>query len=174
MPNIIPEKMTKFNIYSDDNRLLGVAEGTFPSLEFITTEIKGSGIAGTLDSPGGGTFGSIVVSLNWRTTTRDFWQLAVPGTHTLDMYAEMLSYDAGHGEYKSESLHIYIRALTKKLEMGKMTDMESQEGNTEHEVYFMKLDIDNEEQIMLDKFNYVYRVQGEDYLAQTRRALGMM
>ena len=161
MPNVIPEKITKFNVYSDDSRLLGVADGNFPSLEFITTEIKGSGIAGTIDSPGGGQFGSIVVTLNWRTTTRDF-------------YAELLSYDAGYGEYRSESLHVYLRAFTKKGDMGKLPDMESQEGSTEHEVYYMKADIDNSEQLLIDKFNYIYRVQGEDYLADTRRALGMM
>ncbi len=173
MPNIIPEKITKFNIYSDDSRLLGVADGNFPSLEFITTEIKGSGIAGTIDSPGGGMFGSIAVTLNWRTTTPDFWDLAVPGSHTLDMYAELLSYDAGYGEYKSQQLHVYLKAFTKKLDMGKLPDMESQEGSTEHEVYYMKVDIDNVEQLMIDKFDYVYRVQGHDYLADTRRALGM-
>ncbi len=174
MPNIIPEKITKFNVYSDDSRLLGVADGNFPSLEFITTEIKGSGIAGTLDSPGGGMFSSIVVSLNWRTTTRDFMQLAIPGSHTLDLYAELLNYNAGLGEYESESLHIYMKAFTKKLDMGKLSDMESQEGNTEHEVYFMKIDINNSEQLLIDKYNYIYRVQGIDYLADTRRNIGMM
>ena len=174
MPNIIPEKITKFNVYSDDSRLLGIADGNFPSLEFITTEIKGSGLAGTIDSPGGGQFGSIVVTLNWRTTTRDFMQLAVPGSHTLDLYAELLSYDAGSGEYLSESLHIYMKAFTKKLDMGKLPDMESQEGSTEHEVYYLKADIDNQEQLLIDKFNYIYRVQGTDYLADTRRNIGMM
>ena len=173
MPNIIPEKITKFNIYADDSRLLGVADGNFPSLEFITTEIKGSGIAGTIDSPGGGMFGPIVVTLNWRTTTPDFWELAAPGGHILNMYAELLSYDAGYGEYKSQQLYVYIKAFTKKLDMGKLPDMESQEGSTEHEVYYMKVDIDNAEQLMIDKFDYVYRVQGRDYLADTRRALGI-
>ena len=174
MPNIIPEKITKFNVYSDDSRLLGVADGNFPSLEFTATEIKGSGIAGTIDSPGGGTFGSMVVTLNWRTTTTDFMQLAIPGSHTLDMYAELLSYNAGSGEYEAESLHVYLKAFTKKLDLGKLADMESQEASTEHEVYFMKLDLNGSEQILIDKFNFVYRVFGEDYLAQTRRNIGML
>ena len=174
MPNIIPEKITKFNVYSDDSRLLGVADGNFPSLEFMTTEIKGSGIAGTLDSPGGGTFSSIVVTLNWRTTTKDFMQLAIPGSHTLDMYAELLSYNAGTGGYMADSLHFYLKAFTKKLDMGKLSDMESQEGSTEHEVYYMKVDINNQEQLLIDKYNYIYRVQGTDYLADTRRNIGMM
>ena len=39
MPNIVPEKMTKFRVYADDGVLLGIADGNFPSLEFMTTEI---------------------------------------------------------------------------------------------------------------------------------------
>ena len=67
-----------------------------------------------------------------------------------------------------------MKAFTKKLDMGKLPDMESQEGSTEHEVYYMKVDIDNQEQLLIDKFNYIYRVQGSDYLAGTRRNIGMM
>lgn len=174
MPNLVPEKMTKFKVYSDDGDLLGIADGNFPSLEFITTEIKGAGIAGTIDSPGGGMFSSIVVTLNWRTTSRDVFTLAAPVGHTIDMYAEQLSWDAGRGVYKSSRFHVYMKALTKKFDIGKLADMESQEGSTEHEVYYMKIDIDGVEQLEIDKFNYIYKVQGVDYLADTRRALGMM
>ena len=174
MPNIIPEKMSKFQVYSDNGVLLGIADGNFPSLEFQTTEISGAGIAGTLDSPGGGMFGSLTVTLNWRTTSRDFIRLGTPDAHTLDMYAEQLSYDAGKGTYKKQRFHVYMKALTKKLDMGKLASMESQEASTEHEVYYMKVDIDGIEQLEIDKFNYVYKVLGRDYMAETRRNLGMM
>lgn len=174
MSNIVPEKMTKFRVYADDGVLLGIADGNFPSLEFMTTEIKGAGIAGTIDSPGGGMFNSLVVTLNWRIITRDFMQLLEPVAHTLDLYSELLSYDAGRGEYKKERFHVYMTALTKKGDMGKLADMESQEGNTEHEIYYMKTDIDGVEQLEIDKYNFIFKVNGTDYLADTRRNLGMM
>lgn len=174
MANIIPEKMTKFRVYADNGALLGIADGNFPSLEFMTTEIKGAGIAGTIDSPGGGTFGSISVTLNWRITSNDFMKLAAPVGHSLDMYAEHLSWNASTGKYKSQRFHIFMKAVTKKLDMGKLSDMESQEGSTEHEVYYMKIDIDGAEQLEIDKYNFIFKVQGYDYLANTRRALGMI
>ena len=174
MANIIPEKLTKFRVYADNGVLLGIADGNFPSLEFITTEIKGAGIAGTIDSPGGGLFGSLTVSLNWRITTSDFMSLAAPEGHELDLYAEHLSWDSGRGEYKSQRFHIYLKAVTKKLDMGKLSDMESQEGNSEHEIYYMKVFIDGVEQLEIDKYNFKFRVRGTDYMADTRRALGMI
>ena len=174
MPNIVPEKLTLFNVYTDGNRQLGVAEVTLPPLEFMTTEIKGAGLAGSMDSPGGGLFSSLTVTLNWRITTEDVFSLAEPRGHELDLYAEQLEWDAGSGEYVSHRFHIYLHALTKKLDLGKFGTMETQDGSSEHEIYYLKIDIDGTEQVEIDKMNYVYRVQGTDYLAQTRRAIGMM
>ena len=174
MPNIVPEKLTKFNVYTDGNRQLGVAEVTLPPLEFMTTEIKGAGIAGTMDSPGGGQFASLVLTLNWRLTTPDVFILAEPRGHELDLYAEQLLWDAGSGEYESHRFHIYTRALTKKLDLGKFGVMETQDSTSEHEIYMLKIDIDGIDQVEIDKMNSVYRVHGYDWLANQRRALGMM
>lgn len=174
MPNVIPEKMTQFQVYADDGVLLGIADGNFPSLEFMTTEIKGAGIAGTLDSPGGGMFGSLTLALNWRITTKDFAALLEPVSHTLDLYAEHASYDAGRGSYVKQRFHVYLKALTKKGDYGKLVQMESQEGSTEHEIYYMKIDIDGQELLELDKYNFIFKVNGTDYYAETRRNLGMM
>ena len=52
--------------------------------------------------------------------------------------------------------------------------MESQDGSTEHEIYYMKVDIDGKELLELDKYNFIFSVNGTDYLAETRRNLGMM
>ena len=51
MPNIVPEKLNDFRVYGDGNALLGIAEGNFPNIEFMTSEVKGAGIAGVLESP---------------------------------------------------------------------------------------------------------------------------
>ena len=174
MPNVVPEKMTKFAVYADDGALLGIADGNFPSMEFLTTEIKGAGIAGSLESPGGGQFGSLVLTLNWRITTHEFTTLLEPVAHTLDLYSEHMSYDAGAGAYKKQRFHVFMTAVTKKGDYGKFVVVESQEGSTEHEIYYMKVDIDGEEILELDKYNFIFKVNGTDYLADTRRNLGMM
>ncbi|MBQ4470499.1 MAG: phage major tail tube protein [Synergistaceae bacterium] len=174
MPNLVPEKITKFNVYTDGDRQLGVAEITLPPLEFMTTEIKGAGVAGTMDSPGGGQFASLVCTLNWRITTEDVFTLLEPRGHELDLYGEQLEWDAGNGEYVSHRFHLYIRALTKKLDLGKFGTMETQDGSSEHELYYLKIDIDGTEQVEIDKMNYIFKVQGYDWLANTRRNIGMM
>lgn len=174
MPNIIPEKINNFRVYANGDVLLGIAEGNFPNLEFLTSEIKGAGIAGSLDSPALGQFGSITVSLTWRTTTAEFTTLAEPHAHELDLYAERLDWNAGSGSYESHRIHIYMKALTKSLNMGNLVVVDTQGAESTHEIYYLKYDVDGQDQIEIDKYNFIYRVNGVDYLADTRRALGMM
>ena len=173
MANIIPEKLTKCEVYADNDRLLGIADGTFPSLEFMTSEVKGSGLVGTIDSPGKGGLGSITVTLNWRTTRKDFMNLAEPRGHILDLYSQLLDMDAGSGEYVSHQFHIFLKAFTKKLEFGSMVNFDVQGASTEHECYYLKMSYDGREIIELDKYNYIFKVNGTDYLEDMRHQLAI-
>lgn len=172
--NIMPVFGNNFRVYIDDDYMPGIAEGNFPSLEFMTSEVKGSGLAGTIDMPALGHFGSFTVSLTWRTISPNFLSLGENRTHTLDMYAEHLDFDGGSGEYISRSVQVYMKALTKKLDTGKLVVGESVEAQSEHEVILCQVFIDKTEKLLIDKINYVYRVNGNDALESTRRALGMI
>lgn len=174
MSNIVPEKLNNFNVYIDGEEQAGIADGNFPTGEFMTSEIRGGGIAGVIDSPGIGHMQSITIELTWRAVTSMFMELMRPVAHTLDMYGEIVSFDAGRGEYVSHSVNVFMKAVTKSFDIGKLTVNESQEGKTSHEVYYMIVLYDGQEVLMIDKYNFIYRVKGVDYLAETRRALGKM
>ena len=172
MPNLVPEKFINFAVYIDGSDESGIADGTLPSLEAMTSEVKGAGIAGVVDSIVLGHFGSTVLSLKWRTTPSNFYILAGQQTHDLDIYGAVQEYDAGGGIIRAVPLHIFCKAITKKNNFGNLTVGDSQESETEHEIYFIKVEYDHQERIMLDKYNYIYRVNGTDYLAEVRHALG--
>ena len=42
MSNVIPEKSINFAVYLNGRDLLGIAEGTIPALEALTSEVKGA------------------------------------------------------------------------------------------------------------------------------------
>ncbi len=171
--SIIPEKSNNFRVYLDGSTLLGIAEGNFPSGELMTSEVKGAGIAGVMDSPTLGHMSSITCNFNWRNVTESFVQLIEPGAHSLDLYAEHQDFDAGRGEYKTRSIHVFMKAITKQYEIGKLVVGESSETQTTHEVYYLKLYIDGKEKLEVDKYNFVYKINGFDYLQNTRKNLGM-
>ena len=57
---------------------------------------------------------------------------------------------------------------TGKFEVGSTTDT-----SIESEVTYMRMWIDNQEIVEIDKFNYICRINGKDYLEEVRSQIGM-
>jgi P2 family phage contractile tail tube protein len=172
MSNIIPEKGITFAVYYEGEDLLGAAEGELPNLEFMTEEVKGAGVAGTYDSIVLGHLSSMTLSLTWRNTTNAFIKLAHQRAHDLTMYSAQQDYDAGLGIYKTNKIAVFVRAIPKTLNIGKLSVGEMTDTQTEFEVVYLKLEINDKERVEVDKMNYIFRVDGTDYLAGVRSALG--
>ena len=173
MANIVPEGMINFKVYREGGDMLGIAEGTIPNLEAMTHEVKGAGLAGTIDSPVLGHYNSITLSLTWRSVTGDISVLNRPETHNIDLYASLKSYNAGLGIYQTKQLHIYCRAIPKTLTTGNLVVGDTMGTQMEFELPYMKLSLDGVDLIEIDKYNYIARIEGVDYLASVRSDLGM-
>ena len=172
MSNIIPERGINFSVYHEGRDLLGVAEGSLPNLESITSDISGAGVAGTVSSPVLGHFGSLELSLTWRNVTKDIFKLAGQYSHNIDLYAAMQDYNAGRGVYKVNSLHVYVKAIPKNITIGNLVSGDTTGTTTALECTYMKIDINNNNYAEIDKFNYICKIRGVDYLAEVRSALG--
>ena len=83
--NVVPEKLINFRAYNDGNDLLGVTDVQLPSLDAMTETVKGAGIAGEVDSPVLGHFGSMETVLNWRTISKPGMNLASQKGVSLDL-----------------------------------------------------------------------------------------
>lgn len=172
MSNAVPEKSNNFTVYIDGEEQAGIAEGSFPAGQFMTSEVKGAGVAGVIESPGIGHMQSMTVELTWRAITDRFIDLLAPHGHELDMFAEHLSFDAGTGQYVSHSINVYMKAVTKEYELGRLVVNDSAETKTTHEIYYLKMFVDDVAVLEVDKYDFLYKVRGVNYLAQTKRALG--
>ena len=172
MSNVIPEKGINFSVYLNGEDLLGVAEGTIPALESMTSEVKGAGVAGVVESPVIGHFNSTNFSLTWRTVTDKSMKLFDHATNDLELFAALQMYDAGLGEYKAVQLHVYMKAITKTRTPGNLVVGDLMDTQMEFEVPYMKIELDGKERVEMDKYNYIYKVDGVDQMADVRAALG--
>ena len=154
--------------------MLGIAEGTIPNLEAMTHEVRGAGLAGVVDSPVLGHYNSMTLSLTWRSVTGDISVLNTPQAHNLDLYASLKRYNAGLGQYVTEQLHVYCKALPKTLTTGNLVVGDVMGTQMEFELLYVKISLDGVTKIELDKYNYICRIDGTDYLAGVRSNLGMM
>lgn len=172
MSNIVPEKSINFAVYLNGEDLLGTAEGTIPVLESMTSEVRGAGVAGIVETPVIGHFNSTNFTLTWRIITDDFMRLFDHSTNDLELTAALQQYDAGLGEFKVVPLLVYMKAITKTRTPGNLVVGDLMDTQMEFEVVYMKIYLDNRERIELDKYNYIYKVDGVDQLTDVRVALG--
>ncbi len=170
--NAIPEKLIAFRVYLDSVDLLGVADVDLPDIEFMTESVSGAGIAGELDSPVLAHTQSMTLALNWRTITDNAAALAAPKGHHLDLRGSIQYHDAGEGRLVPKPVKLVVKGLPKKLGLGKLETGKAMETATELEVYYLKLTIDGEDRLEIDKLNYKFVVNDTDYLEAVNQHLG--
>ena len=124
----IPTKLTDYNIYNDGEILIGTSgELTLPDLEAITSEISGAGIAGTIEDPTPGYFGSLEVGIKFRTVSEESSRLAIPQAHTLTARAAQTRHDPATGTNSQEGLKVVWRGVCKTYSIGTFKQGESTE-----------------------------------------------
>lgn len=169
----VPEKLINFRVYEDGNDLLGMADVTLPSFESMSETIKGAGLAGEVDSPVLGHYGSMELQINWRTIIKSNLNLASPkGTH-LDLRGAQQHWDSASGNYVVVPVKVVVHCVPKSTEMGKFDAGATTDTSNKFEVYYIKVTVDGEELIELDKYNYICKVGGTDFLSEVRDALGL-
>lgn len=171
--NPVPEKLINFRVYEDGTDLLGVADAELPSIEPMTDGVKGAGIAGEVDAPVIGQFGSMTLKLNWRTVNKSLLSLAQQKAHNLDLRGAIQVFQASTGEYLKQALKVVVRAIPKKTDLGKLAVASGQDSSSEFEVIYIKVMLEGEVMVEIDKYNYICVIAGVDYLAEVRTALGL-
>ncbi len=171
--NKIPERLINYRVYREGNDLIGTANVTLPSIEAMTDTVSGAGIAGEVETPVLGHFGSTTVTLQFRTVDGDMTTLAAQKAHALDIRGSQQVYDASLGEYKTVPVKLVLRGIPKTLNLGSFEPGSTTDSEVELEVTYLKLDIDGKTKLELDKMNYIFKVGETDFLASVRKDLGL-
>lgn len=173
MANIHVDKLIDYEVYKDGTRKLGTADVKLPSIEYMSETLKGAGIAGEIDMPTLGQTSSMNVAITWRTVNGSLIELAEPKAHNLEFRGAQQNYDAGTGELKVIPVIVSVRALPKKIDLGKLVKASTTDSSTEMEIDYLKITIDGTIKAEIDKANYKCSINGTDYLSAVRSALGL-
>lgn len=171
--SVIPDKLISYRAYKDGKDLLGIADVQLPDIEAMAESIKGAGIAGEVELPVLGHIGAMSMTINWRTVTGNLVSLSAPIAHALDFRASQQSYDSSEGRIKTTSVKHVVRAIPKKLSPGKMETGATTDSGNEFSVTYYKMMIAGKVAVEIDPFNYIYIIDGIDYLADVRKDLGL-
>lgn len=169
----VPEKLVNFRVYLDGTDLVGIADVTLPTLEAMTETVKGAGIAGEIDSPTVGHYGSMELTLNWRTLEKSNVVLASPKGVHLDLRGAQQVYDSAEGKYVTRAAKCVVRGIPKSTELGKFEVGATTDTSNTIEVNYIKVTVAGEDLLEIDKYNFICSISGVDYMADIREALGL-
>ncbi|WP_342563196.1 phage major tail tube protein [Paenibacillus sp. FSL R7-0345] len=167
------ERVIDYSVFLNGTKYLGTATATLPEITYLVETIKGGGIAGEMEAPSPGQTGAMSLALTWRTMEAAAAELLAPVSHSLDLRASIQTFDTSSGEYKESSLKVTVRARPLGLSLGNLEPAATMETTNNFSVSYLKVDLDQASVLEIDKYNYIHKVHGKDYLNDTRANLAM-
>lgn len=171
MPNF-DESVINFAVYEDSVEYVGMAGVTLPNLAAIVQTLSGAGIAGNVEVPVLGHYDVMSLTLNFRTTTEHSVRLSEPRRHNIDLRMAQQIEDTVAGEVKVQSIKHVLVVVPKTDTGGAVAPAAPTNGSGEYSVRYWATYIDGAKVREIDPLNFICVVNGVDYLADVRKAIG--
>lgn len=166
------QSVINFAVYEDGNEYVGMAQATLPDLTSLTQTISGAGIAGNVEAVILGHFDAMTLSLNFRTVTKQSITLSEPRRHNIDLRVAQQEENTTKGELEVRKVkHIFV-VCPKSDKGGTVAPASPSEGSGEYAVRYWATYIDGKKVREIDPLNFICNINGTDYLADVRSALG--
>ena len=150
--------INSFAVYEDATEFYGMAEVTLPEVSQIAEEVKGAGISGAFNGAFTGQIESMTLTLNFR--------------HQLDLRASQQYWDNVAGKHVQQAVKHVLMVTPTKFAPGKLAPAASAEASGEYAATYFATYINGEKVMEIDILNFIYFINGVDYLAEVRKALG--
>ena len=172
MPKI-NEAVINYRIFEDASEMIGHASVTLPEISNMTQEIQGAGIAGTTTASIMGHVQAMTMTLNFRTVTESAIRLFEQRRHTIEVRVAQQSRNSSTGVLEVEGVKYVITITPTKLAPGNVTPASPADASGEYAVDYYAGYMNGEQLFEVDQLNYIFKVNGTDYLAEVRKALGI-
>lgn len=168
----VDETVIGFAVYEDATEYYGMSEVTLPEISNLTEEISGAGIGGKIESVILGAIEAMTTTLNFRTVTKNAIKLHEPREHKIDLRVAQQNKNTTKGVTEVGRVKHLLTLTPKKLNPGKVATASAAEVSGEYATTYFATYIDGKKMLEIDPLNYIYFVNGKDWLADVRKALG--
>ncbi len=169
-----PAAYIAFRVYEDSINEVGVANVTLPDITNKAVLIMGSGMMGEVSVP-------IMGMIENMTMGMKFLSHASPGTfsmfleqrkHQIELRVAEEYWDIEDAEIGMWPNKYVLIARPKSMKSGTIAPAAASDSSGEFDVYLYAAYRDGQELWYIDKRNMTFRVNGKDYMADVRKALG--
>ena len=168
----VNETVINFHVYENATEFYGMAEVGLPEISNITNDVQGAGISGTFESVVLGHLEAMTLTLNFRTLVKDAIALLEPRDHQIDLRVAQQDKDTVSGQTVVTALkHVFV-CKPKSLSPGGVAPASPADASGEYAVTYWATFINGQKTLEIDILNFIYYVNGKDYLAEVRAALG--
>lgn len=173
--NQVPERLINYHVYKagENGPLYGLATIDLPEIEAMSDTVSGAGIAGEVESPVLGHFGSMTTTFSWRTIEKAAMELCKQKAHEVEVRGSQQVHDAANGTYSTIPVRFTMRIVPKNVTLGSFEPGATTDTEQEFEVLYIKGYVNNKVVFEIDKYNFVAKFGDEDALASVRKDLGM-
>jgi P2 family phage contractile tail tube protein len=170
-----PQRIVNYRAYLGKNNQfdLGLATVALPTFQSLVETISGAGIAGEMESVVIGHFASMSVVFNFRAPNATMFAAMQQTVQVFDVRGSVQQADSTSGAASTVQEAIEIRGLVKRVALGTLEAGKVQSVELEAEVHRIAISLGGVERLLLDKDNFIYRVNGVDRLASVRADMGV-
>lgn len=168
------QAVLEFNVYLGETSvqpLKNISEVKLPSLQAIKTEINPSGAAGKVNVALIGQFDALACTVNADLAAKEAIIAALQASIDIVVRAAVQVYDTGTGNTSIESRSYFMRGSQSNTDLGTVKKGETMGNALEFDCNYLKVFADGKDVLEIDKLNNIYRVNGEDMLAEVREAI---
>ena len=168
------EQTVAYRIYNNGNDFLGIATIELPEVSYITETLNGTGLAGEIESPVIGLTQSMTTKLTFTGPTHEYYDvLDWTQTQFYECYIAQQQSDPTTGLRDSIPTRVNFSGRVKSSTLGSLEQGKKRGNEMEFEVTRLELYLDDEEKLIVDKLNFIFRVNGDDKLASVRQQMGL-
>lgn len=166
------DSIVNYAVYEDATEFYGTANVQLPDLSSMTSTLSGAGIAGNVEAVILGHFDAMTLTMAFNNFCKDQAKLAELRPHMLDLRVAQQRTDSSTGEISTDAVKHVVRVTPKKLGLGKLAPASTADASGEYAVSYFASYINGEKINEIDPLNFIAIINGVDYLADVRKALG--
>lgn len=172
--NQVPEVLNDFRLYENgSDNCLGVVSVELPEESSMTQTIHGVGIAGEVDAPIVGHYGSMETKITWNLPTETAHKMTGGRAVSLEARGALQFWDSATNSYVIKPSRVVIRGRAKSKENGTYEAGNTVSVTNTIETTYLKIESDGTVVREIDKYGYKDQLEDSDQLHEIRDALGI-
>lgn len=167
-----PEAYIDFEVYEGKVNYCGISRATLPDINYLTQTITGAGIAGNIEAVLTGMVDAMNLGLEFRSATDAAVALMTPEKHDIDLRVAEQYWDTTRQKKEVLADKYVMVIMPKNFKPGAVAPASPADASGEYSVYYFAGFKGGKKLWEIDPFNYICIINGKDYMADVRKALG--